>query len=89
MIFTKQLHVVRENVSYLDVFAGIVFGLGAFTYIISAQLNGVTAAFIYSQLSVIISTIGSMVFLGEKKYGREFKATLLGLVLIVFGAIIQ
>ena len=78
----------KEKASYLDLFAGISFGIAAYAYIISAQVNGVTNAFIYGQLSVIISTIGGMTLLGERKQGKELVATLAGLCLIVVGAIL-
>lgn len=86
LLFTKRISAYTQKASWLDVFAGIAFGLGAYTYIISAQMNGITSAFIYSQLSVIISTVGGMTVLGERKYGKELISTLVGLALIVVGA---
>lgn len=86
LLFTKRIKAYKEKASWLDLFAGIAFGIGAYTYIISAQMNGITSAFIYSQLSVIISTVGGMTLLGEHKYGKELVSTLVGLVLIVIGA---
>ena len=86
-IFTKQAKVFTQRASWLDAFAGIAFGIGAYTYIISAQANGVTNAFIYSQLSVIISTVGGMTLLKEYKHGKELVSTLVGLALIVIGAV--
>lgn len=88
LFIRKQTVAFKQKASYLDIFAGFAFGIGAFTYIISAQMNGVTAAFIYSQLNVIIATVGSMTLLGEHKHGRELVSTLIGLVLIVVGAVI-
>lgn len=85
-IFTKRTQVFTQKASWIDALAGISFGIGAYTYIISAQANGVTNAFIYSQLSVIISTIGGMTLLKEYKHGKELVSTLIGLALIVIGA---
>ncbi len=85
-VFSKHGDVFKQKATWLDIFAGISFGVGAFTYIISAQMNGVTQAFIYSQLCVIISTLGGMTLLGEKKHGKLLAATLVGLALIVVGA---
>lgn len=78
LLFTKRISAYTEKASWLDVFAGIAFGIGAYTYMISAQMNGITSAFIYSQLSVIISTVGGMTLLGEHKYGKELVSTLDG-----------
>lgn len=86
LLFTKRISAYTEKASWLDMFAGIAFGVGAYAYIFSAQMNGITLAFIYSQLSVIISTVGSMVLLSERKYGQELISTLVGLLLIVVGA---
>ncbi|TSO26396.1 GRP family sugar transporter [Lactobacillus sp. LL6] len=88
IICSKQTKTFTQRASWLDVLAGLAFGIGAYTYIISAQANGVTSAFIYSQLSVIISTVGGMTILGEYKHGKELVSTLIGLVLIVIGAVI-
>lgn len=88
LLFSKQQVAFKQKASYLDIFAGIAFGIAAYTYIISAQLNGVTNAFIYGQLSVIISTLGGMTMLGEKQEGKELLTTLAGLALIVVGAVL-
>ncbi|MFR0599952.1 GRP family sugar transporter [Lactobacillus equicursoris] len=88
LLFSKQQIAFKQKASYLDIFAGIAFGIAAYTYIISAQLNGVTNAFIYGQLSVIISTLGGMTLLGEKQEGKELLTTLAGLALIVVGAVL-
>lgn len=88
VLFTKRPQIFRQKATWLDVFAGFSFGIGAYSYIISAQMNGVTSAFIYSQLSVIISTLGGMTLLGEHQHGRQLLTTLIGLALIVIGAIV-
>jgi glucose uptake protein len=85
-VFSKHGDVFKQKATWLDLFAGISFGIGGFAYIISAQMNGVTQAFIYSQLNVIIATLGGMTLLGEKKHGKLLVATLVGLVIIVVGA---
>lgn len=87
LVFTKQLATFKQKASYWDIIAGFAFGIGALSYMLSAQLNGITSAFIYSQLSVIISTLGGMILLRERKYGLELGATIVGLMLIVVGAI--
>lgn len=46
--------------TWLNIFSGFSFDIAAFAYIFSAQLNGVITAFIYSQLCVIISTLGGI-----------------------------
>ena len=51
---------IKRKTTWLNIFSGFSFGIAAFAYIFSAQLNGVITAFIYSQLCVIISTLGGI-----------------------------
>lgn len=87
-LFSKQPRALKARASWLDVLGGLAWGIGSFAYMVSAKMNGVTSAFIYSQLNVIISTLGGMPLLGERKHGCELAATLIGLALIVVGAMI-
>lgn len=86
MIFTKQIDALRERTTWLNLFAGIAFGIGSLFYIYSVKQNGVAAAFIYSQLSSIIATFGGVWLLKEAKTHREMVFTVLGLILIVGGS---
>lgn len=86
MLCTRQSHVLREKSSWVNIVGGLVFSVAAMTYILSVRANGVNAAFVVSQLSVVISTLGGMIFLHEHKNRREFVLTLIGLILIVAGA---
>lgn len=86
VLLTKRPQVFGQRATWLDLVAGLLFGIGMYSYIMSAQVNGVTSAFIYSQLSVIISTLGGMTILKEFKQGQELLATLAGLALIIVGA---
>lgn len=88
IVFTRQPQVLREKASWQSLLAGIIFSFAAITYILSVHDNGVNTAFVVSQLSVVISTVGGMVFLHERKSRRELRFTVIGLVLIVVGAII-
>ncbi len=88
IIFTRQPRVLREKASWQSLLAGFIFSVASITYILSVHDNGVNSAFVVSQLSVVLSTIGGMVFLHEKKSHHELLLTIIGLVLIVGGAII-
>ncbi len=54
----------------------------------SVRDNGVNTAFVVSQLSVVISTLGGMLVLGEKKSKKGYIFTISGLILIFVGAIL-
>lgn len=87
IVFTRQPKVLKEKASWQSLLAGFIFSIAAIAYILSVRDNGVNSAFVVSQLSVVISTIGGMVFLHEKKSRRELIFTIIGLILIVIGAI--
>ncbi len=77
----------KQKEQYLNIFAGLAWGIAAFAYIFSAKANGNTSAFIWTQLNVVIGTFGGIFVLHEHKSGREMKFTVLGIVLIVIGSI--
>ena len=89
LLVSHQTKVLKEKTTWLNIFSGFSFGIAAFAYIFSAQLNGVITAFIYSQLCVIISTLGGIFFIGENKTKLELVETFVGLILIIIGAAIQ
>lgn len=88
IVSSKNCTTFKEKSTWIDLTAGIIWGLGGLLYIIVAQRIGVTTAFIMGQQAVVISTIGGMLLLKEKKHGKELLCTLLGLVLIISGAIL-
>lgn len=76
-----------QRAQYLNIFGGLSWGIAAFAYIFSAQTNGNTAAFIWTQLNVVIATFGGIIVLHEHKSPRELRYTILGIMLIVVGSI--
>ena len=52
-------------------------------YLFSVKQNGVTNAFIYSQLCSVISTFGDIWFLHEEKSKRQMTYIIIGLIFIV------
>lgn len=85
---TGQQRIIKEPVSWLNIAGGLVFSLGAISYIGSVQANGVNSAFVVSQLAVVISTLLGMIWMHETKTHRELAFTIFGLLLIVSGAVI-
>ena len=88
LVATKQLKVLKEKESYQVIPAGVIFAIATLSYIISVQMNGVNLAFVMSQLCVVISTLGGIVFLHEQKTKKGYIYTAIGLVLIVAGAVL-
>lgn len=85
---TGRLSTLIEPASWRSLVIGFVFSIASLTYIVSVRDNGVNTAFVVSQLSVVISTLGGMLFLHERKSKRGYVFTGVGLVLIVAGSII-
>lgn len=77
----------KARSSWLSMSVGIIFGASALAYIFSAKDNGVATAYVITQLSVVISTLGGMLILHEHKSPRETRLTLGGIVLIVIGSV--
>lgn len=88
LVCTKQLKEVKAKSSWQSLIAGFIFSIAAIGYILSVKNNGVNTAFVVSQLSVVISTLGGMIFLHETKTKKGFAYTILGLVIILAGAIL-
>ncbi|MFV5783203.1 GRP family sugar transporter [Pediococcus acidilactici] len=80
--------VVKEKSSWRNLMGGFIFSIASLAYILSVNDNGVNTAFVVSQLSVVISTIGGLLFLKEYKSHRELLFTVAGLILVITGAIV-
>lgn len=76
-----------QKTQYLNIFGGLAWGVAGFAYIFSAQANGNTSAFIWTQLNVVIATFGGILLLHEHKSKREMKYTIWGIILIVLGSV--
>lgn len=88
LVFTRQLGELKAKSSWQSLIAGFIFSIAALGYIMSVRDNGVNTAFVVSQLSVVISTLGGMLVLGEKKSKKGYIFTISGLILIFVGAIL-
>lgn len=87
IVFTKSGAAFKQKEQYLNIFGGLSWGIAALAYVFSAKENGVNMAFIFSQLNVIIGTFGGILILKEHKTKTEMKNTILGITLILIGAI--
>ena len=87
-LVTKNLHVWKEKSTVQSGGAGILYAIAALAYILSVQDNGVNMAFVISQLCVVISTLGGLIFLHEKKTRSGLIFTIAGLILIIGGAML-
>lgn len=73
--------------SFANILTGLCFAVANLALLFSNQFNGVAVGFTLSQLNVVIATLGGMWVLHEMKTHKEMRHTLLGLLLVVAGAI--
>ena len=78
IIFSKK---TWENLTY-----GFFGALGGIFYMTSLKLNGAANAFPLTQLNVVVSTLGGVIFLHERKDHKELSFTVAGLVVIMIAA---
>lgn len=88
IILSHNTKVYSEKVTWRNCLAGLEFGIGTLFYLFSVRDNGVTNAFIYSQLCSVLSTFGGIIFLHETQSKKEMFYIAIGLVFIVGGSVL-
>ncbi len=74
--------------SFQNIAAGAAFAIGNIGILLSNKANGVALGFTLSQMNVIVSTLGGILFLKERRTSKELKLTIAGLVLVALGGIL-
>lgn len=94
-IFVTALFLTRKDkaqqftkATYLNILPGVIWSLGNLALLFSNQLVGVTTGFTFSQMGVVISTLGGLVLFKEKKTKKELKFIYLGVCLVVLGGVL-
>lgn len=67
---------------------GVMFGIGVMLMQIANQRVGVATGFTLSQVGVVISVFGGIVWLQERKTPAELRASIAGVILVLVGAAI-
>lgn len=86
-IASGNIAAFKQKEQYLNILGGLSWGVAALAYIFAGKALGITTAFVFSQMNVIIATIGGVLVLHEQKTSREMTFTILGIALIVIGSI--
>ncbi|OMC85660.1 RhaT/GlcU family sugar-proton symporter [Viridibacillus sp. FSL H8-0123] len=71
-----------------NIIPGLIWAAGNMFLFISQPRVGVATSFSLSQMGIVISTLGGIFILGEKKTKRQFIAITIGIVLIIAAGII-
>jgi glucose uptake protein len=78
----------KQKEQYQNILGGISWGIAALAYIFAGRALGINTAFVFTQMNVIIATIGGIFILHETKTKREMSFTVLGIIFIVAGSIL-
>lgn len=85
--YQKEVN-VWDKTSFKNIITGFIFATANLTMMLSNQLNGVAVGFTLSQMNVIVSTLGGLLLLKEKKTAKELLFVLFGLALVAGGGIL-
>ncbi|RAT05114.1 glucose transporter GlcU [Bacillus cereus] len=66
-----------------NIIPGLIWAAGNMFLFISQPRVGVATSFSLSQMGIVISTLGGIFILGEKKTKRQFNAIIIGIIFIV------
>ncbi|MEJ7358457.1 GRP family sugar transporter, partial [Staphylococcus epidermidis] len=81
-------HQTSVKSTALNLIPGVVWGIGNLFMFYSQPKVGVATSFSLSQLLVIVSTLGGIFILGEKKDRRQMIGIWSGIVVIIIASII-
>lgn len=71
-----------------NMLSGLLWGIGNICLLFAMQQIGLAVSFSFSQMGIIISTLGGIFILGEQKTKKELISVILGCFLIIFGGIL-
>lgn len=70
-----------------NIIPGLIWAAGNMFLFISQPRVGVATSFSLSQMGIVLSTLGGIFILGEKKTKRQFIAIIIGIILIIAAGI--
>ncbi|KHD86786.1 RhaT/GlcU family sugar-proton symporter [Heyndrickxia ginsengihumi] len=70
-----------------NILPGLIWAAGNMFLFISQPRVGVATSFSLSQMGIVISTLGGILILGEKKTKRQLIAIIIGIILIILAGI--
>lgn len=79
---------IKSHYTVRNLVTGLVWATGNIFMLISMEKVGLAISFSLSQTGIIISTLGSIWFLGETKTKREFRYILMGCILVIVGGVL-
>lgn len=80
-------HKPFNRYSVRNILTGLIWSTGNLTLLLSLPLIGIATSFSLSQTGIIISTLGGIFILGEKRSRKEIIWVISGCVLIIIGGV--
>ena len=77
-----------EKVVFLNMMTGILWGIGNICMLTAMKLIGLAVSYSLSQSGIIISTLGGIFILGEKKTKLEMRYVIFGCLLVILGVVL-
>lgn len=74
--------------SWQNILTGLCFAIANLTILLSNEYNGIAIGYTLSQLNVVVATLGGIFILHETNTREQKKRIIIGLLLIVTGAIL-
>ena len=68
--------------------SGLLWGIGNICMLLTVQNIGLAIGFSLSQMGIIISTLGGIFLLGERKTKKEMYYVIIGCLLIIVGGVL-
>lgn len=87
-LFFAREKIKFEKAVVQNMSSGLLWGLGNICMLSAMKLIGLAVAFSLSQTGIIISTLGGIFILKEKKTKLEMKSIIIGCLLVVLGGIL-
>lgn len=88
LVATQKNNDMWKAPTWKNMLTGVFFEVGNIGILFSNAINGVAVGWTFSQLNVVISTLGGLWILHETKTSKEKKMIIGGLILVVGGAIL-
>ncbi|MFD0049537.1 GRP family sugar transporter [Actinomycetes bacterium NPDC127524] len=74
--------------AFRNILTGIMWGIGNIGLLLANPKVGVAIGFTFSQMGIVISTLGGIFLLGEKKSGKQLAFVIIGCVLVIAGGVL-
>ncbi|WP_238537654.1 GRP family sugar transporter [Sporolactobacillus vineae] len=83
----RTIKEIASKYTFRNITSGLMWGGGNIALLIATKLEGVATSFSMSQIGTVLSTLGGIFLLHEKKTRKQFVLILIGCLLITVGGI--